>query len=154
MRHLARSIAIYLTCLTALAAAGLEQAGATGFARIQQQDGSVRTYPNVSIRYSKQSRSLTITTADRKGTLIVDQAACSYIDRLYRCLLTRASLKQNGETNPLDFETGTLYANTTQNKMNLPLSSQAIMPNSIVMALKTTIGTYVTVTGTIDEGAP
>jgi hypothetical protein len=121
--------------------------------RVQQKNGSVQEYPNSSIRYTKASKTLTVTTADGKGTLIIDQAACSFIGQLFRCLLTSASLKQNGVTRPLDFETGTIYANTTDAKINLPMSTQGVPPHGLVMALKTKAGTYLSLTGTIDGGA-
>jgi hypothetical protein len=127
-------------------------AGATGMVRVQQSDGSVQEYPNATIDYSKDAKSLTITTADRKGVLTIDQAACSYVGALYRCLLTHMSLTQSGTTKPLDFSTGTIYANTTSEKLNLPLASQSVPPRGIVMALKTKVGTYISMTGTIDSG--
>lgn len=126
---------------------------ATGLVRVQQNDGTVQVYPNARIRFAKTARSLSITTADGKGTLTIEQAACSYIGQLYRCLLTQMSLTQNGQTNPLDFENGTLYANTTANPIQLPLSTQTVPAKGIVMALKTKIGTYLSVTGTIDSVA-
>ena len=144
---------IRVLCLTLLCAfALLSPAGATGLVRVQQSDGSVQTYPNVVIRYSKDSKALTITTADGQGTLTIDQAACSYVDQLYRCLLTHMSLTQGGKTTPLDFSTGTIYANTTDEKLNLPLSSQSVPPKGIVMALQTKRGTYISMTGIIDSG--
>jgi hypothetical protein len=88
-------------------------AGAAGLVRVYQSDGSVQEYANATSRYSKDAKTLSITTADGKGTLMIDQAACSYIGELYRCLLTHLSLTQNGQTHPLDFETGTAYANAS-----------------------------------------
>ncbi len=142
--------AFLLACVAAAALAA--PAGATGLVRVQQSDGSVQTYPNVTIRYSKDSKALTITTADGLGVLTVDQAACSYVGAIYRCLLTKMSLTQNGTTQPLDFKTGTIYANTTEGNQNLPLSSQVVPPKGIVMALQTKAGTYISMTGTIDSG--
>jgi hypothetical protein len=71
---------------------------------------------------------------------------------IYRCLLTHMSLTQNGQTKPLDFSNGTIYANTTDGNLNLPLSSQVVPPKGIVMALTTNAGTYISMTGTIDSG--
>jgi hypothetical protein len=127
-------------------------AGATGLVRVQQSDGSVQDYPNATIRYTPEAKTLSITTADGKGTLRIDQAACSYIGELYRCLLTRLSLTQNGQTHPLDFESGTVYANTTPAKLQLPLSSQSIPAHGILMALRTKAGTFISLTGTVDSG--
>jgi hypothetical protein len=127
-------------------------AGATGLVRVQQSNGSIQEYPNARIDYSKDAKTLTITTADGKGTLLIDQAACSYVGEIYRCLLTHMSLTQNGQTKPLDFSSGTIYANTTDGNLNLPLSSQIVPPKGIVMALTTNAGTYISMTGTIDSG--
>ena len=127
-------------------------AGATGLVRVQQANGSIQEYPNARIDYSPDAKTLTITTADGKGTLVIDQAACSYVGDIYRCLLTHMSLTQTGQTKPLDFSNGTIYANTTDGNLNLPLSSQVVPPKGIVMALTTNAGTYISMTGTIDSG--
>ncbi|MGR4065415.1 MAG: hypothetical protein ACLQPV_08200 [Vulcanimicrobiaceae bacterium] len=146
----------FATCTAAIALAFgsvlAAPAGATGLVRVQQNNGSIQEYPNVRIDYSKDAKTLTITTADGKGTLLIDQAACSYLGQVYRCLLTHMSLTQNGQTKPLDFSNGTIYANTTDGNLNLPLSSQIIPPKGIVMALTTDAGTYISMTGTIDSG--
>ena len=71
---------------------------------------------------------------------------------LYRCLVTHMTLTQNGKTFPLSADSGTIYANTSDAKVNLPFSSQTVPPHGIVMALKTKAGTYISLTGTIDSG--
>jgi hypothetical protein len=121
---------------------------------VTQADGSIQEYPGASIDYAKDAKALTITTADGKGKLTIANAACSYVDQLYRCLLTSASLTQGGSTKTLDFETGTIYANLTSDKQTLPLSSTSLPPGGIVMSLKTKAGTYISLTGTIDSGEP
>jgi hypothetical protein len=127
-------------------------ANASALVRVQQTDGSIQEYPNAIVRYSKEAHDLTITTADGKGTLTIDQAACSYVDNLYRCLVTDASLSQNGQTHPIVCRSGTIYANTTGGEIKLPLSTQGVPPRGIVMALQTKAGTYISMTGTIDGG--
>ena len=142
-----------VVCVALLAVVGLTvPAAAKGLVRVQQADGSIQEYPNATIDYSKSAKTLKITTADGKGSLLIDQAACSYVGELFRCLLTHMTLTQNGQTHPLDFDNGTIYANTTDAKVNFPSSSQGLPPNGIVMTLKTHIGTYITMTGTIDSG--
>lgn len=144
---------IRVVCLALLCAFALPSAArATGLVRVQQSDGSVQEYPNATVRYSKEAKALTITTADGKGILVIDQAACSYVGALYRCLLTHMTLTNNGVTHPLDFQSGTIYANTTSDKVNLPLSSQSVPPDGIVMSLQTKVGTYISLIGTIDSG--
>jgi hypothetical protein len=148
LRNAAAAVLFGFMCTFAIAT----PASAFGVVRVQQKDGSIQEYPNVTIHYSKDAKALTITTADGKGTLTIDQAACSYVGEVYRCLLTHMTLTQNGQTNPLDFSRGTIYANTTGRNLNLPLSSQIIPPRGIVMALTTKAGTYISLIGTIDSG--
>ncbi len=143
-----RLTVLALAFMLSLAAA----AGATGLVRVQQSDGTVQEYPNARITYSKDAKALTITTADGAGTLTIDQAACSYLGELFRCLLTSMSVTNRGVSHPLDFDTGTIYANTTGAKLNLPLSTRSVPPRGIVMAIKTKRGTYITLSGTIDSG--
>jgi hypothetical protein len=126
-------------------------ADAKGTVRVQQSDGSTQTYDDVAIRVVK-AKSLNITTADGVGTLVIDNAACSYVGAVKRCLLYGAQLQQGGATKPIDFDRGTLYANLTGEKQPLPLTSQQIPPKSVIMAFRTKIGTYVTLTGRIDSG--
>lgn len=149
----ATSMLSRVVCVALLAIVGLTApAAAKGLVRVQQADGSIQEYPNATIDYSKSAKTLKITTADGKGSLLIDQAACSYVGELFRCLLTHMTLTQGGETHPLDFDNGTIYANTTDAKVNFPNSSQGLPPNGIVMTLKTHIGTYITMNGTIDSG--
>lgn len=145
-----RVFCLVLFCVFALAL----PAYAKGTVTVQQSDGSIQEYPDSTIDYSKSAGALTITTADHKGTLTIDQAACSYVGELFRCLLTHMYLTQNGKTSPLDFKTGTIYANTTGAKLTLPLSSQAVPPDGIVMALRTKAGTNISLIGIIDSGVP
>jgi len=118
--------------------------------QIQQSDGSSQTYDDVSVKLVK-NQALHLTTADGKGTLIINKAACSYIGEIQRCLPYSASLDQGGSTKPIDFKDGTAYANMTDQNQTLPLSSQQLPPRGIVMLLKTKIGTFISVKGTIDE---
>ncbi len=127
-------------------------AGAAGLVRVQQSDGSVQEYPNARIAYSRDAKALSVTTADGAGTLTIDQAACSYAGELYRCLLTQMSVDNHGVSHPLDFDSGTLYANLTEAKLYLPRSTRAVPPRGIVMAIKTKRGTYISLVGTIDHG--
>jgi hypothetical protein len=127
-------------------------AEAKGSARVQQSDGSVQTYPNVSIRI--RNKTLRITTADGKGTLIIDKAACSYLGALQRCLPYSIMLHQGGGDSRINFDQGTVYANLTDARQQLPQSSTQIPPRGILLALRTKAGTYITLSGTIDEMKP
>jgi hypothetical protein len=125
-------------------------AHAKGMVRVQQADGSVQEYPNVTIKLVR-NKALYLTTEDGKGTLVVYRAACSLVDKIQRCLPYSAELAQGGTTKPLDFKDGTVYGNLTDTKQTLPFSSTELPPNGILMLFKTKIGTYVTASGTIDE---
>ena len=121
---------------------------ATGTVRVQQDDGSVQVYKDAMIVVS--NKTLRITTADKKGTLIIDKAACSYVGEVMRCLPYSMSLDQGGGLHPLDFQRGTVYLNATDDRQPLPLTSKQLPPRGIMLSLTTRIGTIVDVTGTID----
>ena len=123
-------------------------ADATGTVRVQQDDGSVQVYKDAMIVVS--NKTLRITTADKKGTLIIDKAACSYVGEVMRCLPNSMSLDQGGGLHPLDFQRGTVYLNATDDRQPLPLTSKQLPPRGIMLSLTTRIGTIVDVTGTID----
>ena len=63
---------------------GAAPALADGTVRVTQNDGTLQVYPNVSIRVV--DKTLRVTSADGKGTLIVERAACSYTGELLRWL--------------------------------------------------------------------
>ena len=75
---------------------------ADGTLRSQESDGTVRVYQNVSIKVVNHT--LRISTHDGKGTLIVSQAACSYVGDIKRCYPTKVSLEQGGATKPIDLK--------------------------------------------------
>jgi hypothetical protein len=123
---------------------------AAGTARIQQPDGSAKVYDNVHISVVDQQRML-ITSSDGKGTLVVDKASCTVVDRLLRCLPFSAQLQQDGKTMPVALESGTAWLNTSGSTQQLPHSSTKIPPRGVVMALETKRGTFVNLTGTVDK---
>ena len=123
-------------------------AQAKGTMRVQQSDGSVQLYDNVNLAVS--GRQLLITTSNKKGTLIVDEAACSFVEHVMSCIPERVRLKQNG-TQPLDFDRGTVYFNRTDTKQQLKYSSTQLPPNGVLGSLKSPKGTYVTWSGTLDS---
>jgi hypothetical protein len=124
-------------------------ARATGTVRVQQSSGSVQLYPNSRIEIN--NKDLRITTADKKGTLVIDDAACSFVGQVMRCLPYSMALNQGGGLHPLDFQRGTVYLNLTDVKQPLPLTSKQLPPHSIMLSLTTKIGTIVDVTGQIDK---
>ncbi len=61
------------------------------------------------------------------------------------------SLQQGGQTRALDFQRGTIYYNKSDAKQTLTYSSQQLSPNGILGALRSSKGTYVTFSGTLDS---
>ena len=147
-RHMIRAAAAIWAAVVFVLAGSLT-AGATGTVHVQQSDGSMQAYPNATIRVS--NKTLRITTADKKGTLVIDKAACSFIGAVMRCLPYNMTLDQGGGATPLDFQRGTVYLNPTGDKQPLPLTSKQLPPHGIMLSLTTKIGTIVNVTGTIDQ---
>jgi hypothetical protein len=96
-------------------------------------------------------RALRITSADRRGTLVVTKGACSFLGELERCLPYRIVLDQSGVKRPIDFERGTEYLNRTDSPQMLPYSTMHVPPHGIVLSLVTAHGTSITVRGTVDR---
>jgi hypothetical protein len=126
----------------------LTPAFAQGTLRQQESTGTVRVYNDVGIRVVH--RTLRITSHDGKGTLVVSQAACSYVGELERCTPLRVSLVQGGVTKTIDLKSGTIYVNLTNHNQQLPLSSQQLSGHGILLSFNTQRGTYVTMTGKLD----
>ncbi|MBV8244839.1 MAG: hypothetical protein JOZ38_02855 [Candidatus Eremiobacteraeota bacterium] len=126
-------------------------AEAKGTVRVQQSDGSVQVYRDVTLRVV--GKTLQITTADSKGTLVITDAACSFVDALMRCLPYHYTLVQNG-AHLLDFEYGTVYYNPTKTKQTLRYSSTQLEPDGVLAAVKSKRGTYVSISGTLDGRKP
>jgi len=124
-------------------------AGATGTMTIQQKNGTTNTYDDVAIKVIHSA--LYLTSPDGKGTLVINRAACSYQGSLMVCLPTSATLVQSGETSPLDFKSGTIYVNDTDDTQQMALSTTKVAPHSIVLSLSTKRGTYVSIIGRIDK---
>jgi hypothetical protein len=124
-------------------------AGATGTLTILQPSGERDVYNDVEIKVLHGA--LYLTSADAKGTIIIDRAACSYQAKLMVCLATGATLVQAGETSPLDFKQGTVYLNDTGDYQPMVLTSAKVPPHSVVVSFTTKRGTYLSVNGRIDK---
>lgn len=124
-------------------------ARADGMAQIQQADGTVDTYPGVKIQIVQKS--LTMTSPDGKGTLIVSRAACFYRGDIMLCLPTGATLVQAGSVSSIKLKSGTIYLNLTGQSQPLSRSSMQLPPHSVMVALTTARGTYISLSGTIDK---
>jgi len=149
---IARVGVVVCALIVAVAAAswtGSGAARAAGTITIAQSDGHTDTYHDVVIKVIHGS--LYMTSADGKGTLIIHRAACSYQNQLMVCFATSAVLVQAGETKPLDFKTGTLYVNGTDDPQPLALSSAKVPAHGILLSFTTKRGTYVSLSGRIDK---
>lgn len=123
---------------------------ASGTVRVQQVNGSVQTYPNST--FVVEGKTLRLTTADKKGTLVITDAACSFDGKLMRCLPYNVILKQGGSYQ-IPLRSGTIYYNPTGQVQTLSYSSSQIGPKGVLGTMHTVHGTYVTITGTLDGGA-
>jgi hypothetical protein len=124
-------------------------AHATGTINIQHKNGSINIYDHVKIKVF--SGSLFLTSNDGDGTLVVTRAACAYQEKVIVCLPTSAALVQAGTSNALNLKSGTIYLNYTGAAQPLSRSSAKLPANSILLALTTRNGTFVTVRGRIDQ---
>lgn len=143
--------ALFIAALT-LGFAGIVSspaARAGGTVLIQQADGHRDTYDDVVIKVIHSA--LYITSADGHGTIVINRAACSYQGQLMVCLPTSATLVQQGKTSALDFKSGTLYVNDTDDAQQLTMSTAKVPPHGILLSFSTQRGTYVNLSGRIDK---
>jgi hypothetical protein len=138
-----------LVALTALVSLSSATARATGTATVRHVNGETDVYHNVEIKVIHNA--LYVTTEDGKGTIVINDAACSHQGQVMVCYVTKAVLVQAGETSALDFKRGTLYVNSTDDPQQLVLSTTKIAPHSVLLSFTTQKGTYVGVTGRIDK---
>jgi hypothetical protein len=92
-----------------------------------------------------------LTSSDGQGTLVLGKAACTKEGSLVRCLPYDATLFQNGEKRHIVLQSGTVWLNPTQSKQPLAFSSAELPPHGVLMSVNTKAGTYVSLTGTVDE---
>jgi len=122
---------------------------AHGTLTVQKVNQPMQTYPDVRIVIAHKT--LRVTSADGKGTLVFDKAACSYAGELQVCLPYDCTLEQGGTSSPINIQEGTLYANLTDQDQPLSNSSTRLPPRGILFSLTTKIGTILNLTGVIDE---
>lgn len=140
------------TAVMALIAAGgafaPQPALALGSVRIQQSDGSVQTYRDVTIRLTDAA--LQLTSADKVSTLLVARSNCVPDGQLVRCSPIRVTLQKGGKTYPIDMATATMYLNLRRTDEPLSFSSLRMAPSSVLFTIHTHKGTYVTGSGQLD----
>jgi hypothetical protein len=133
----------------ALAIATISKTSANGVTLIQQADGSVQTYVDVSIRMVGQT--LWLRSADRKGVLRIVTGACSFTGSIERCLPYAVTLIQDGKNRHIAILHGTVFLNLSNSAQRLPLSSEELAPRTLLALWRTVRGTYVTIKGKLDE---
>ena len=133
----------------ALFGASIVPALATGTMRVQHHDGTVQVYTDVYIRILDNE--MTLTSNDGKGTVVIGKAACTKVGELIQCLPYDATLEQNGSEARIVLQSGTVLLNPTATRQPLSLSSQSLPSHGVLMAVKTKSGTYVSLSGTVDE---
>lgn len=123
---------------------------ATGNVRIQQKDGSVKTYSGVIMKVA--NRTLTLTSADKVSTVAISGGNCAPDGALVRCTGGGFSLVQDGQKHIVPFRSATFYFNRTDGDQALPLSTAKIGARSVIFAVQTAKGTYITGNGKLDGG--
>jgi hypothetical protein len=144
-----RRICFSVLFVSAMLAIPFARADATGTARIQQRDGSTKTYTHVHIAIRNQAMALT--SSDGKGTLVLGKAACTKVGALVECLPYDATLLQNGQSAHIALKSGTVWLNPSSTTQQLSHSSTKLPPHGVLLAVQTKRGTYVTLTGVVDE---
>jgi len=141
-----------LTAALALTFAGgaVQPASAHATVMIQERGGTMRQYPHASITIVRH-QSMTITSPDGMDSIIIHHAACRFSGELERCLPYDISVDKHGMTHPLKLDRGTVYINRSDAALALRHSSSSIAPHSIMLTLRTQIGTVISVTGRIDK---
>ena len=122
---------------------------ATGTVVIAQRDGSTKTYSDVRIIIWNES--MAVTSSDGQGTVVFGKASCTKVGDLVKCLPWDATLFQNGAKLHVALQSGTVWLNPTTDYQSLNDSSEKIAPHGVLLAVRTKRGTYVTLTGIVDE---
>ena len=135
------ALALVIGCISA--------ASADGTLRVQQRDGSVKIYQNVRIAIDNET--MTITSKDKKGSIVLGKAACTKLDVLVRCYPYDATLHQHGESQQIALASGTVWVNPGSSVEQLSHSTTQLPPRGVLMTVQTKAGTYVSLTGVVDE---
>jgi hypothetical protein len=142
-------VVLFATFIATLLFGSLCPAEATGTATITHPDGTISTYTNVHIIIWNES--LAFTSSDGQGTVVLGKAACTKTGDLVECLPWDATIFQNGNKVRIPLESGTIWLNPTNTMQSLSHSSTELPPRGVLLAVKTRRGTYVNLTGIVDE---
>jgi hypothetical protein len=143
------AFALALSTAVAIVTVPSAPALATGSVRIQQRDGSVQTYTGVTLKVA--NKTLTLISADKVSTVAISGAVCAPDGAIVRCTGGGFSLLQDGQKHIVPFKTATFYFNPTDQDQLLPLSTTKISPHSVIFAVQTAKGTYITGNGKLDQ---
>lgn len=94
---------------------------------------------------------MAITSGDGQGTLVLGKAACTKVGELIECLPYDATLFQNGLRIHIALQSGTVWLNPSKTEQRMAHSSAQLPPRGVMLAIRTKRGTYVTMTGIVDE---
>ena len=142
----AAALAVFLA---GVALVPLGRVDAAGTVSIQQRDGTTKVYKNVHIRIGNES--MTLTSADGVGTLVLGKAACTKEGDLIRCIPYDATLEQGGQATHIPLAMGTVWLNPSSSPQTLSHSTAKLQPRGVLMSIRTHAGTYVSLSGTVDE---
>ena len=124
-------------------------ADAKGTVLVRQHDGETKTYRDVTVKIREQAMALI--SADGRGRIVLGKAGCTKVGELLRCTAYDATLDQYGRSRHIPLITGTVWLNPTNSKQQMTYSSQQLAPRGILGSFETKRGTYVSLTGTVDE---
>ena len=141
--------AAFVAALALLAVTFAPPASAAGTTRVEQTDGSVQIYQDVTMRL--QGPTLWVQSANHKAMLEIKTASCSFDGKIKRCFPSAFSLLKQGVTHAIPVAWGTVYLNLTDATQPLPLSSKDLPAQSLLVLVRTERGTYISVRGTIDK---
>jgi hypothetical protein len=122
---------------------------ATGSVRIQQRDGSVQTYTGVTLKVA--NKTLTLISADKVSTVVISGASCAHDGAIVHCAGGRFTFLRDGIKHTVAFKTATFYFNLTDQDQVLSLSTTKIAAHSVIFAVQTKKGTYITGNGKLDQ---
>jgi hypothetical protein len=121
---------------------------AEGVTNMQQVDGSTQMYKHVHIDVA--GNVVRLHSPDRHDTLIVKTDACTYVNEMRRCLPYETTLVRDGTSHAIALARGIVYYNTSGSPQHLSHSSEQVVPNGVLVHLRTMRGTLISVTGTVD----
>ncbi len=124
-------------------------ARAAGTLQIHDSSGSFNTYTGVTVNVF--SGSLFITSADGKGTLVVNRSACSYQSKIIVCLPTSVILVQKRKEQRAFAHHWHALSQLYGEAQPLRLSSAKVPAHAVILSFTTANGTYVTLHGTLDQ---